>query len=256
MTFLSTILESKRVAIENLPALEELEQRAAEYERSDVRIPVWGENLDVIAEIKRRSPSKGELATIEDAASLARIYDKAGAVIISVLTDHDYFGARPDDFDLVRNAVSIPVLRKDFIIDIRQVFETYLMGADVMLLIVAAFEDQGVLRALHDCAKSLGMSVLVETHSLAELEVAHKIDAQIVGVNVRDLATFDENPDLGDEVLSHMDSEIISVWESSIVSVNDALRARAAGADAVLVGQALVQHADPADFISQIRNIS
>ncbi len=256
MTFLSTILESKREHVEKLDTLANLQKYVNDHPRNDIRTPVWNDSLDVIAEIKRRSPSKGELAEIENPEELASSYDRAGAVIISVLTDAQYFGAREDDLACVRKAVRAPVLRKDFIIDQRQVYETYMMGADVMLLIVAAFDDVSVLRDLHQCAVSLGLSVLVEAHTHDELAIARDLNAQIIGVNVRDLGTFDENPELGDDLISEIGEGPVSVWESSISSVDDARRARRAGADAVLVGQALVQHDNPEGFIAQIRNIS
>lgn len=256
MTFLSTILETKREHVEKLESLEKLKRDVVDRPRDDIRFPKWSDSLDVIAEIKRRSPSKGQLADIEYPELLAREYENGGAAIISVLTDEEYFGARSDDFARVRSAVRVPVLRKDFIIDERQVYETYLMGADVMLLIVAACEDASRLNDLHKCATSLGLSVLVEAHSSAEVEIAREIGARIIGVNVRDLGTFDENPHLGDELIQTIGDGVVSVWESSISSIDDAQRAKLSGADAVLVGQTLVQHDDPAGFIAQIRNIS
>lgn len=121
MTFLEKILDSKRDSLNDFPSLSELRNQAEQLDRQDLRQPNWGQNLDVIAEIKRRSPSKGELASVVNPEDLARTYENAGAVIISVLTDEQYFGAMPDDFSRVRESVQIPVLRKDFIIDERQV---------------------------------------------------------------------------------------------------------------------------------------
>lgn len=255
MTFLSTIIEAKRAQIEALEDLQTLKIKADEYSAREIRNPRWVDELSVIAEIKRKSPSKGDLAAIEDPASLAQIYERSGASVISVLTDEKFFGAKSDDLSIVRNAVSVPVLRKDFIIDERQVFETFLMDADLMLLIVAAFEDLGLLSSLYQTATSLGLNVLVETHSIVELEIANDLGAQIIGVNVRDLSSFDEKPELGDEMISLIDKSAISVWESSISSIEDAARAKRAGAKAVLVGQALVQHNNPGGFIEQIRGI-
>lgn len=256
MTFLDKIIDSKREQIQNLESVAELEKRIGSSNRAEVRNPAWSNNLDVIAEIKRKSPSKGELAAIPDPGALAEIYALAGATAISVLTDEQYFGAKPDDFQKVREAVSVPLLRKDFIIDERQVLETFLMGADLMLLIVAAFEDKGLLTGLHELAKSIDLYVLVETHTRSELEIAHEIGAEIIGINVRDLGTFEENPLLGDEMISEIDRSAISVWESSITSLEGAKRARKAGADSVLVGQALVRSENPGEFIEQIRSIS
>ena len=256
MTFLNKILESKREQIEDLESVKELQSRLESSSRADVRNPMWSNNLDVIAEIKRKSPSKGDLAKIDDPAGLAEQYCVSGAVAISVLTDQHYFGARPDDFERVRNRVSTPLLRKDFIIDDRQVYETFLMGADIMLLIVAAFDDMGLLKNLHGLARNLKMNVLLEIHTRAELETANELGAEIIGVNVRDLSSFDENPLLGDEIIKEIDRDATSVWESSISNIDDAKRARKAGADCVLVGQALVSRDNPGEFIEQIRSIS
>lgn len=256
MTFLSNILESKKAEIDNLESVEVLRRRIHELPNRDIRIPIWSDQLDVIAEIKRKSPSKGDLASIENPGELVHIFEKAGASMISVLTDEMFFGARSDDFLKVRQSVSVPILRKDFIVDERQVYESYLMGADVILLIVAAFRDIGVLKKLYHLAQSLELNILLETHSMDELEIAHELDAKIVGVNVRDLTTFEENPELGDEMIRKIDKSAVSVWESSISSLQDAKRAKESGSDAVLIGQALVQHDNPSEFIEQIRGIS
>lgn len=256
MTFLSDILETKREEIATLRSLEDYISQVRSHPRSDIRTPTWSDSLDVIAEIKRRSPSKGHLAHIEEPSELGATYEEHGAGIISVLTDEKHFGAKRDDLLRVRDAVSIPILRKDFVIDLRQVFETYFLGADIMLLIVAAFENFDDMKTIYDMAIELGLGVIVETHSAEELEVAHALGAEIIGVNVRDLATFDEEPDRGAAMISTISKPTVSVWESSIVTLADAQRARSAGADCVLVGQGLVQHDDPGAFIAQMRDIS
>lgn len=255
MTFLPDILGSKRKQIDALGSLSQLQQKANEAARGDLRSPIWSSSLDVIAEIKRKSPSKGELSDISKPDQLAKSYESGGAAMVSVLTDEKYFGAQSDDLKRVRNEILLPVLRKDFVIDIRQVYETYLMGADVMLLIVAAFSDVSQLSELYESAKSLGLKVVVETHSMAEIEVAHELGAEMIGVNVRDLATFEEKPELGDLMIKEISDGTISIWESSIRSLDDAKRAKDAGADAVLVGQGLVQHKNPTEFIQQIKAI-
>lgn len=256
MTFLDQILQSKRESKANQQSEAELSRLCDQNNRNDIRKIKASNSLDVIAEIKRRSPSKGELAEILHPEVLATTYENAGACVISVLTDNEYFGGTKQDFEIVRKTVSVPVLRKDFAIDVADVYETYLMGADVLLLIVAAFEDKALLKTMHDVAQSLGMSVLVETHSQEEIEIAQSIGAKIVGVNVRDLSTFEETPDLGKKLLSSIDETVLKVWESSIMSVENAQVARESGADVVLVGQGLVQSKNPGDFIEQMRNIS
>lgn len=256
MTILKEILQSKLQEIESLESLDELKAKVKANHAREIRKASWSDNLDVIAEIKRKSPSKGRLANIEDPASLAISYEQGGATIISVLTDEKYFGALPTDLEKVRVAVSLPVLRKDFIIDERQVYESHLMGADYILLIAAAFENEEMLSQLYSCANDLGLGVLVETHNGKEIEVANNLGAEIIGVNVRDLETFEENAEIGDELITRVRSDSVSVWESSITTLDQAKRARSAGAQAVLIGQGLVQSENPSHFIQQIRNIS
>ena len=256
MTFLKEILDSKRVEIENLASLDDLKNQFESENCREVRMPIWTNQLDVIAEIKRRSPSKGILAEIENPEVLAKKYENGGATIISVLTDEKYFGALPTDLQAVRNCTSIPILRKDFIIDERQVYESFLIGADMILLIVAAFDNVENLSTLYKCASKLGLSVLVEAHNENEIAIANDIGAQIVGVNVRDLETFEEDPTVGDTLIKKVRKEAISVWESSITTIEQATRAKQSGAGAVLIGQGLVQNENPTEFIQQIRNIS
>lgn len=255
MNYLLEILESQRERNVKRISTQALEQNVRDHPRDDMRSFVVGDSLGVIAEIKRRSPSKGELAKIECPDELAREYEAGGACMISVLTNELYFGARIDDLSRVRAAVTIPVLRKDFIVDRGDIFESYLMGADAVLLIVAAFDDQSLLRELHDLAIELGLTVLVETHSHDEIDRAHQIGASLIGVNIRSLETFHEDQKLGATLVSSIDSDACIVWESSIRSLDDAKKAKKSGADAVLVGQGLVQHTNPRHFISQMRSI-
>jgi len=254
--YLEKIIESKRKSKLSSLSLIELQSLLGENPRDDIRPIVFSDSLDVIAEIKRKSPSKGHLAKIEDPGQLAKSYEDGGACLISVLTDEEYFGGSANDLKIVRESVSLPVLRKDFAIDLTDVYETYLMGADAMLLIVSAIEDRTLLQDMFDLAYELNLNVLVETHSEDEMEVANNIGAKIIGVNVRDLKTFDEIPELGESLLSDLGDEIIKVWESSITTIEQAQKARRSGADAVLVGQGLVQHENPAYFIEQMRSIS
>jgi indole-3-glycerol phosphate synthase len=254
MKYLDEILEAKRNIIhESTPA--QLKNQCSEHIR-DIRELKKDKNLDVIAEIKRKSPSKGDLAIIEDVAGLAMQYEIGGACAISVLTDAQYFGAKEDDLNIVRDAVKLPVLRKDFLVCIEDVYESYLMQADIILLIVAAFDDIELIKEMFGTAKKLGLEVLVETHSKEELEVAIDIGANLIGVNVRDLKTFEEKPEIGEQLIKSMPSKTIRVWESSIRSIHDANFAASIGSDIVLVGQGLIQSENPAHFIEQMRNIS
>lgn len=256
MNYLEKILATKLEEIEELNSLEAYEEEFKSYPRQDIRHIHWNGNLDVIAEIKRKSPSKGELAEIKNPGELAKKYEQGGAALISVLTDEKYFGAEKDDLTIVREHISIPVLRKDFIIDERQVYQSYFMGADVILLIVQAFEDNDKLLTLFKLAQTLGLEVLVEAHDQHQYKVAESIGASIIGVNTRDLTTFEENIDLAKEIFSNKSSDPISVWESGIKTIEDAKRAYEFGAEALLIGQGLVQNDDPAKFIEQIRHIS
>ena len=200
--------------------------------------------LGLIAEIKRRSPSKGELAPDLDAAIIAKSYEAGNASCLSVLTDGPYFGGSMLDLDAARAATALPSLRKDFVIDEIQVYETRAVGADAMLLIVAALDDE-CLRDLLDAGIALGLSVLVETHDEHELERALQAGATIVGVNSRSLQTFDEDLGIAERLRSMIPDGVLAIAESSIRSVEDAQRMADAGFDAVLVGEGLVRSADP-----------
>ena len=201
--------------------------------------------LAVIAEIKRRSPSKGDLAPNLDPAVRAKTYESGGAAALSVLTDQAFFGGSVDDLQRARAAVEVPVLRKDFTIDEVQVYEARAMGADAVLLIVAALPDDPLLADLHELALSLGLAVLVEAHDAAELERALGVGARIIGVNARNLGTFAEDLGVGEQLAMRLPPDVVAVAESAIRSVDDAARMAAAGFDAVLVGELLVKAADP-----------
>lgn len=198
-----------------------------------------GERIKVIAEIKRSSPSRGALAPITDPAALARSYELGGASTISVLTEGRRFGGSLADLESVRAAVALPVLRKDFISTPYQVFEARAAGADLVLLIVAALDD-ATLRELFDLIVDLGMTPLVETHSAEELDRAAALDAQLVGVNARDLSTFELDRDLFGRLADRFPDGAIRVAESAVQTAADVAHYRAAGADVVLVGEALV----------------
>lgn len=202
------------------------------------------EKIKVIAEVKRASPSRGDLAPIADPAALAKIYADNGASTISVLTEGRKFKGTLEDLQAVRAEVSIPVLRKDFIAEKYQILEARAAGADVVLLIVAALE-QKLLAELNEFALSLGLTVLVETHSRDELHRALDINAQLIGVNARNLSTFELDRDLFASLVSEIPSGVIKVAESAVRDATDVQHYRNAGADVVLVGEALVT-SDPA----------
>jgi indole-3-glycerol phosphate synthase len=212
--------------------------------------------LGVVAEIKRRSPSKGDLAPELDPALTAKAYAAGGAACLSVLTDLPWFGGTVDDLHAARAACELPVLRKDFIIDEVQVYEARAIGADALLLIVAALPDDSLLRDLHDLAVGIGLAVLVETHDDAELERALGIGARIVGVNARNLGTFAEDLTIGERLASRVPTDVVAIAESAIRSVDDARRMAAARFDAVLVGEMLVRAADPTATVRDLAAVA
>jgi indole-3-glycerol phosphate synthase len=202
------------------------------------------DRVKIIAEVKRASPSRGAIAEIADPASLAVSYQTGGASAISVLTEGRRFGGSLDDLRDVRNAVDLPVLRKDFIAEPYQVFEARAADADLVLLIVAAL-SQPVLQQLHSLILELGMTPLVEAHSADEVERALDVGASIVGINARDLSTFELDRDLFGTLADRIPSGVIRVAESAVKDPADVAHYRAAGADVVLIGEALVTGGDP-----------
>lgn len=202
------------------------------------------DRVKVIAEVKRASPSRGPMAEIADPAALAVSYQTGGASAISVLTEGRRFGGSLADLTDVRSAVELPVLRKDFIAEPYQVFEARAADADLVLLIVAALE-QTVLRELHDLVVDLGMTPLVETHSADEVARALDVGAQVVGVNARDLSTFELDRDLFGSLADSIPSGVVRIAESAVKDPVDVAHYRAAGADVVLIGEALVTGDDP-----------
>jgi len=197
------------------------------------------ESVHIIAEVKRSSPSKGTLAAIADPAALALDYQSGGASAVSVLTEGRRFGGSLGDLVAIRRAVSIPVLRKDFIAEPYQLFEARAAGADLALLIVAAL-DHAMLTELFMLTNELGMTALVETHSADEVDRALDLGADLIGVNARDLTTFELDQDLFGSLADRIPSGVIRVAESAVLSAADVAHYRRAGADVVLVGEALV----------------
>ncbi|MHB1234345.1 MAG: indole-3-glycerol phosphate synthase TrpC [Microbacteriaceae bacterium] len=197
------------------------------------------ERVKIIAEVKRSSPSRGPLADIPDPASLAVRYETGGASAISVLTEGRRFGGSLADLDAVRGAVSVPVLRKDFIVEPYQVFEARAAGADLVLLIVAAL-DQRKLGALFGLVGELGMTALVETHDAGEVDRALELGAALIGINARDLTTFELDRDLFGRLAGRLPDSVIRIAESAVHTPADVAHYRSNGADAVLVGEALV----------------
>ncbi len=208
----------------------------------------------VIAEVKRRSPSKGELADIPDPAELARRYEAGGAAAISVLTEQRRFGGSIDDLRAVRAAVDTPILRKDFGVTTYQVVEARAAGADLVLLIVAALGDDE-LRRLHDEAVDLGLTVLVEVHDEHEAERAAALGAELVGVNARNLKTLAIHDDTFGRLAPLIPEDRVLVAESGIFGPDDVARYVREGARAVLVGEALVKDGDPEQAVRRMTGV-
>jgi indole-3-glycerol phosphate synthase len=248
MTVLDEIIEGVRADLAEREATTPLEQLREAAGRAapalDPLPALRAAPVSVIAEVKRRSPSKGDLATIPDPAELAARYAAGGAAVISVLTEQRRFGGSLQDLRDVRARVSVPVLRKDFVVTPYQLWEARAAGADLVLLIVAAL-DQPLLEALHAEAVALGMTPLVEVHDEAEVERALAAGAQVVGVNARNLKTLEVDRDTFARVAPAIPDSVVRVAESGIRGGADVATVVGQGAHAVLVGEALVTGVDP-----------
>jgi indole-3-glycerol phosphate synthase len=255
-TYLDTILAAHRAAAagdHRSPDALVTEARARPASRGFAGALRGADGLAVIAEVKRRSPSKGDLAPDLDPADLARRYAAGGATCLSVLTDRAFFGGSPDDLRAVRSAApGVPVLRKDFTVAAADVADARLMGADAVLLIVAALDD-AELADLHALAGEVGLDALVEVHDEAELERALAVGATLVGVNQRDLVTFRVDHDRAVRVGKAIPDDVVRVAESGVRGPDDAAALRDAGFDAVLVGESLVTAPDPAAALAALR---
>jgi len=265
VSILGEILVRKReevgAAQASLPAAE-LARRAeamAEPTRGLRAALAEGPRPRIIAEIKRRSPSKGEIRADFDPLSCAHAYAEAGAAAISVLTDEHFFGGHLDILGKVRRAVSLPLLRKDFMVDPYQVDEARVHGADAVLLIVAAFDGPEGPQHLNDLrlrALALSLDVLVEVHDEAELEVALSVGADLVGINNRDLRSFETDLGVTERLAGRVPEGVVLVAESGIFTPEDVGRLEAAGAHACLVGESLMRQADISAALRRLRRSS
>jgi len=248
LTVLDRILEVKRAEV--AAARSRLSSREIE-ERAKKAAPVRDfvgalrkSSPAVIAEIKRASPSRGVLRADFDPAAIAKSYEKGGAACMSVLTDKEFFQGSAEHLQAARAACSLPTLRKDFVVDPYQVFESRALAADCILLIAACLSRKEMLD-LETIALGLGMAVLVEVHDGTELDAALGLKTPLIGINNRDLKTFDTRLDTTLDLLPRVPSGRIVITESGIVSVNDVARMRARGVNAFLVGEAFMRQEDP-----------
>ena len=256
-TYLDRILAAHRAA-----AAADARTTSSLVEEASGRPPARGfgaalaaaEGLGVIAEVKRRSPSKGDLAPDLDPAALAAAYEAGGATCLSVLTDGEWFGGSRQDLAAARAAVAVPVLRKDFTVSEADVCDARIMGADCVLLIAAALDD-AELGAFHRLATELGLDALVEIHDEAELERALAVGATLVGVNQRDLVTFEVDTDRAVRMAPLMPAGVVRVAESGVRGAADATRLAEAGYHAVLVGESLVTAGDPGAGVAALRAV-
>jgi len=249
---LDRILATKREEVARAKAQAPLpEQRAAAEARRDVRpfeaalrAQLAAGRPAVIAEVKKASPSKGVLRADFDPAAIALSYARHGAACLSVLTDREYFQGAPEYLEAARQASGLPVLRKDFIVDAYQVYEARALGADAVLLIVAALDDAR-LAEFEATAHALGMAVLVEVHDAAELERAMRLATPLLGINNRNLRSFETRLETTLDLLPRVGAERIVITESGILVPADVARMRAAGVHAYLVGEAFMRAPDP-----------
>jgi indole-3-glycerol phosphate synthase len=246
MTVLDSIIEGVREDLakrrKSLAQIHEEMTQSAPVR--DAHLALTGDEMKIIAEVKRSSPSKGALSAIADPAALAERYQIAGASVISVLTEERRFNGSLDDLDAVRARVDIPVLRKDFMIDEYQFYEARAHGADLVLLIVAAL-SKSQLQDFFDIATELKMASLIEVHTADELERALEISPRIVGVNSRNLKTLEVDAKAFSDLIPRIPTELIRVAESGISTRSDVELAQISGANAILVGEALVTSGDP-----------
>ncbi|MBX5478610.1 MAG: indole-3-glycerol phosphate synthase TrpC [Pyrinomonas methylaliphatogenes] len=256
---LSRILETKRRKVERARSTISIEmiERAARDERGrrtphSFRAALAQEGINIIAEIKRASPSKGTINADIDPATLARQYAAGGAAAISVLTEEDHFRGSLDDLRAVRAAIDLPILRKDFIFDEFQIYEAAAAGADAVLLIVAAL-DEATLARLRSVAEGLGMDALVEVHTVEELNRAHACGASVIGVNNRNLRTFEVSLRASEEVAQRARDGVLLVSESGLSDEREIESLTRMGYRAFLIGEALMRAPDPADLLRRLR---
>ena len=255
MNVLEQIITDVRADLERrerevpIEAVREAAERAAPP--LDGYAALSGGGVSVIAEVKRASPSKGSLADIPDPADLAAEYAAGGASVVSVLTERNYFKGSLDDLDAVRAKVDVPLLRKDFIVSPYQVLEARAHGADLVLLIVAAL-DQDTLVSLHERITGLGMTALVEVHDEVETDRALAAGAKVIGVNARDLTTLQVDRSVFERIAPGLPRDIVKIAESGVRGTRDLIRYASAGADAVLVGEGVVKQKSPREAVAEL----
>lgn len=258
--FLTEIIELKKSRLEIAKASRDYDElkssaiaRRATMKSHRLRENLLGDQINIIAEIKRASPSKGVINDKIDVAELARSYDTGGACAISVLTEEDKFGGSLEDLRTVRRAVDLPILRKDFIFDEFQIYEAAEAGADVILLIAAILDDELLRELYHLAENDLRLDALVEVHTLEELERVEKTNAKIIGINNRDLRSFKVSLDVSRELIEHAPENSLLIAESGISTRDEILELRELGFAGFLIGETLMRSGDAA---KELRNLA
>jgi indole-3-glycerol phosphate synthase len=260
MNILSDIIDQKRLRVETAKgavSLEVVRLMAQQVRRSANPHALLGAlkeegRSNIIAEFKRRSPSKGEIRSGADPEGIAKAYESAGAAAVSVLTEEDYFDGSLDDLRAICQAVSLPVLRKDFIFEEYQVYESAAAGADALLLIVAALDDGTLGRLRHLTENELGMDALVEVHNREEMDRAIATGARLIGVNNRNLKTFAVSLDTSVELAPFSQNSVVLISESGIESAEDIQRLSHLGYRGFLIGETLMRAADPESALREL----
>ncbi len=239
---LDDIVAKKKIRLKNTPPLDELKARCAEKKRTPISFynALMADGMSIIAEVKRSSPSKGLIRADFDHMAIATAYTHSNIQAMSILTEEDFFGGSPRFLADIREIANIPLLRKDFIICPEQIYEAYLLGADAVLLIAALLDDE-TFKSFYDIAKGLGMDCLCETHDAEELKRVVNIGADIIGINNRNLHTFEEDITTTERLIKDVPKSAAVVSESSIKNAHDLKYLADLGADAVLIGETFMR---------------
>jgi indole-3-glycerol phosphate synthase len=256
MSFLSEIIERKRqrlASVKSTVALDALEIPSISHRLRDALV---SDGVNIIAEFKRRSPSKGIIRADADLTQIVSAYEAGGAVAISVLTEEDYFSGSLDDLSAVKRLVDLPVLRKDFIFDEYQVYESAAAGADALLLIVAALQDEVLTRLRRLTEDDLGMDALVEVHTREEMQRAIACGANVIGVNNRNLHTFEVSLDTSISLAAEAPPETVLISESGLKTAANLARLREAGYHGFLIGESLMRSENPEAALRELMSLS
>lgn len=253
---LQEIVKHKRLEVEESRKKRPLRELKASVPEASTPRDFYGlsrqtDEIKIIAEVKKASPSKGVISRDFDPVRIARAYENAGAFALSVLTDEKYFMGSLDYLSEVKRNVSIPVLRKDFMVDQYQIYEARSYGADIILLIASVL-DSGTIREFQDIAKELGMSSIVEVHDEAELEVALEAESRIIGINNRDLKTFDVDLGTSERLIRQIPDDVVVISESGISSADNIFRLLEYGISTFLIGESFMRQDDPGNALKSL----